>query len=151
MWQLEKESIKQMKINGKTKVCGLIGYPIGHTMSPVIHNNLAEIYGHNLVYVPLQVEQGKLEAAIKGADAYGFLGMNVTVPYKTEVIQYLQEIDPLAESIGAVNTLVRTDGGYKGYNTDMPGLYRAMCERGRRGGFPTDDPGQPAGNRGAEP
>ena len=130
MWQLEKESIKQMKINGKTKVCGLIGYPIGHTMSPVIHNNLAEIYGHNLVYVPLQVEQGKLKAAIKGADAYDFLGMNVTVPYKTEVIQYLQEIDPLAESIGAVNTLVRTDGGYKGYNTDMPGLYRAMLSDG---------------------
>jgi len=119
-----------MNINAKTKVCGLIGYPIGHTMSPVIHNYLAAKYGHNLVYVPLQVETGKLEAAVKGADAYNFLGMNVTVPYKAEVLNYLTAIDPLAESIGAVNTLVRTEGGYKGYNTDMPGLYRAMLSDG---------------------
>ena len=119
-----------MNINAKTKVCGLIGYPIGHTMSPVIHNYLAVKYSHNLVYVPLQVENGKLEAAVKGADAYDFLGMNVTVPYKAEVLKYLTEIDSLAESIGAVNTLVRTEGGYKGYNTDMPGLYRAMLSDG---------------------
>lgn len=119
-----------MNINAKTKVCGLIGYPIGHTMSPVIHNYLAAKYGHNLVYVPLQVENGKLEAAVKGADAYDFLGMNVTVPYKAEVLKHLTEIDSLAESIGAVNTLVRTEGGYKGYNTDMPGLYRAMLSDG---------------------
>jgi len=54
----------------------------------------------------------------------------VTVPYKSDVIPYLTDIDPLAENIGAVNTLVRTETGYKGYNTDMPGLYRAMCEDG---------------------
>lgn len=117
-------------INAKTKVCGLIGYPIGHTVSPTIHNNLAAIYGQNLVYVPLQVPNGKLETAIKGADTFDFLGMNVTVPYKSEVLPYLKEIDALAESIGAVNTLVRVDGGYKGYNTDMPGLYRAMLSDG---------------------
>lgn len=114
------------EIDTKTKVCGLIGYPVGHSVSPVIHNNLAEIYGQNLVYVPLQVEPGNLGAAVKGAEAFGFLGMNVTVPYKSEVIPCLKEIDPLAEQIGAVNTLVRTEGGYKGYNTDMPGLFRAM-------------------------
>ena len=115
-----------MEINAKTKVCGLIGWPVGHSVSPVIHNSLAEIYGKNLVYVPLPVEQGKLQKAIEGAEAFGFAGMNVTVPYKSGVIPYLREIDPLAERIGAVNTLVRTEGGYKGYNTDMPGLYRAM-------------------------
>lgn len=54
------------------------------------------------------------------------LGCNVTVPYKSEVLPFLKEIDPLAKSIGAVNTLVREEGGYKGYNTDMPGLYRAF-------------------------
>ena len=54
----------------------------------------------------------------------------MTVPYKSDVIPYLTDIDPLAENIGAVNTLVRTETGYKGYNTDMPGLYRAMCEDG---------------------
>lgn len=121
-----------MKIDAKTEVCGLIGYPVGHSVSPVIHNNLAEIYGQNLVYVPLPVKPGKLGSAIAGAEAFGFLGMNVTVPYKSEVIPWLKEIDPLAERIGAVNTLVRTEGGYRGYNTDMPGLYRAMCQDGVR-------------------
>ena len=119
-----------MEINAKTRVCGLIGYPVGHSVSPVIHNNLAKLYGKNLVYVPLPVEPGKLENAVEGAEAFGFAGMNVTVPYKSEVIPYLKEIDPLAEKIGAVNTLVPVEGGYKGYNTDMPGLYRAMCADG---------------------
>ncbi len=118
------------EINTKTKVCGLIGYPVGHSVSPVIHNSLAEIYGQNLVYVPLQVEPGKLREALEGAEAFGFLGMNVTVPYKSEVIPCLREIEPLAEQIGAVNTLVRTEGGYRGCNTDMPGLFRAMCADG---------------------
>lgn len=116
-----------MEINAKTKVCGLIGWPVGHSVSPVIHNSLAEIYDRNLVYVPLPVEPGKLQAAIAGAEAFGFAGMNVTVPYKSEVIPYLKAIDPFARQIGAVNTLVPVEGGYKGYNTDLPGLYRAMC------------------------
>ena len=114
------------RINAKTKVCGLIGYPVGHSVSPVIHNSLAEMYDRNLVYVPLPVEPGKLREAIAGAEAFGFAGMNVTVPYKSEVIPYLKAVDPGAKQIGAVNTLVPTDGGYRGYNTDMPGLYRAM-------------------------
>lgn len=117
-------------IDGKTKVCGLIGYPVGHSVSPVIHNTLAEIYGRNLVYVPLPVEPGKLRQALEGAEAFGFAGMNVTVPHKSGVIPCLKEIDPLAKRIGAVNTLVPVRGGYKGYNTDMPGLYRAMCADG---------------------
>lgn len=119
-----------MEINAKTKVCGLIGYPVGHSVSPVIHNSLAQLYGRNLVYVPLPVEPGKLGQALAGAEAFGFAGMNVTVPYKSEVIPFLREMDPLAGQIGAVNTLVPVPGGYKGYNTDMPGLYRAMCEDG---------------------
>lgn len=113
-------------IDAKTRVCGLIGYPVGHSVSPAIHNTLAGFYQKNLVYVPLPVEPGKLQQAIAGAEAFGFAGMNVTVPYKSEVIPFLKEIDPLAARIGAVNTLVPTEGGYKGYNTDMPGLYRAM-------------------------
>ncbi len=117
-------------INGYTRTCGLIGNPVEHTMSPVIHNNLAEMMGQNLVYVPFHVADGQLEAAIKGAYGLNLLGMNVTVPYKSDVIAYLKDIDTLAAQIGAVNTLVRMDGGYKGYNTDMPGLYRAMCSDG---------------------
>ena len=119
-----------MEINGKTRTCGLIGNPVEHTLSPMIHNTLAERLGHNLVYVPFHVEEGKVDKAIIGANALHLLGLNVTVPYKSEVIASLQEIDKLAKAIGAVNTLVKTDGGYKGYNTDMEGLYRAMSSEG---------------------
>lgn len=119
-----------MEINGKTRTCGLIGYPVEHTLSPVIHNTLAALLGHDLVYVPFPVEPGRVEDAVKGADALQILGLNVTVPYKSEVVGCLREIDTLARNIGAVNTLVRTQGGYKGYNTDMEGLYRAMLAEG---------------------
>lgn len=117
-------------IDGHTRTCGLIGNPVEHTLSPVIHNTLAELTNIGLCYVPFRVEEGQLEAAVKGAYALNLLGANVTVPYKSDVIPFLKEIDPLAARIGAVNTLVRTEGGYKGYNTDMPGLYRAMCADG---------------------
>ena len=117
-------------INGYTRTCGLIGNPVEHTLSPVIHNTLSMVLGKNLAYVPFHVETGRLEDAVKGAFALNLLGINVTVPYKSDVIPYLDDIDPLASNIGAVNTLVRTEKGYKGYNTDMPGLYRAMCEDG---------------------
>lgn len=117
-------------IDGKTRTCGLLGNPVEHTMSPAIHNTLAKRRGHNLVYVPFLVEQGNLAAAVKGAYALNVLGLNVTVPYKSEVMESLAEVDALAAQIGAVNTLVRIEGGYKGYNTDMLGLYRAMTEDG---------------------
>jgi len=117
-------------INGKTRTCGIIGNPVEHTMSPVIHNVLAQMMGINMAYVPFHVKEGQLEAAVKGAYGLNILGMNVTVPYKSDVIAQLAEIDSLAEKIGAVNTLVRTEGGYKGYNTDMTGLLRAMKSDG---------------------
>lgn len=119
-----------MEVNGCTRVCGLLGNPVEHTMSPAIHNTLAGETGENLVYVPFRVPCGQVGEAVKGAFALNLLGVNVTVPYKSEVIPWLAEMDPLAEQIGAVNTLVRGENGFKGYNTDMPGLYRAMEEDG---------------------
>ncbi len=119
-----------IEINGKTRTCGIIGNPVEHTMSPVIHNTLSQIMGINMAYVPFHVKDGQLEAAVKGAYGLNILGINVTVPYKSDVVAQLAEIDPLAEKIGAVNTLVRTEGGYKGYNTDMTGLLRAMKSDG---------------------
>ena len=110
-----------MKTDGYTRICGLIGNPVEHTVSPVIHNTLADAFALNLVYVPFRVEQERVEEAVRGAYALNLLGCNVTVPYKSRVMPYLKEIDPLAERIGAVNTLVRIPGGFKGYNTDMPG------------------------------
>lgn len=119
-----------MEINGKTRTCGLIGNPVEHTKSPVIHNTLAQEMGINMTYVPFHVAEGALEAAVRGAFGLNILGVNVTVPYKKDVIPFLAETDSLAGKIGAVNTLVRTESGYKGYNTDITGLLRAMKSDG---------------------
>lgn len=116
------------RIGGKTRLCGLIGNPVEHTLSPLIHNTLAVSCGCDMAYLPFLVEKDALGAAVKGAYALNVLGLNVTVPYKTAVIPYLVSADRLAADVESVNTLVRTEGGYRGYNTDMSGLYRAMRE-----------------------
>ena len=118
-----------IKINGHTKTLAVIGNPVEHTMSPLIHNELAAAYGHNVVYTPYLVDTD-LEGAIRGAAALHFGGLNVTVPHKTEVIKYVAEVDEFAKRIGAVNTLVPMHGGFKAYNTDIPGLYRGMLSDG---------------------
>ena len=113
-------------INGNTKVLGLIGDPIEHTGSPAIHNRLAEKLGDNVVYVPFEVRAKRLEEAVEGAYALGIEGLNVTVPHKVEVMQYVTELDDAALDIGAVNTLSRIRGGYRGYNTDFSGFMREL-------------------------
>ena len=118
-----------IEINGKTKILGVIGNPIEHTLSPVIHNTLCEIIGINAVYVPVKVEND-IVTAVNGLVESGVYGLNVTVPYKQDVMKVVKGVDELAEEIGAVNTLVRCSGGYKGYNTDMPGLARALETKG---------------------
>lgn len=119
-----------MDINAKTRLCGLIGNPVEHSVSPVIHNNLSDKLDINMAYTTFRVESDKVKEAVEGAFALNILGMNVTVPHKQAVIPYLADIDPLAKNIGAVNTLVRCDNGYKGYNTDIIGLYRSMTDEG---------------------
>ena len=120
----------KQQINGQTRLLGLLGNPVEHTLSPVIHNTLSEILQKNQVYVPFCVKEDSLEQAVRGAYELNLLGLNVTVPHKNQVMQYLQETDSVAEQIGAVNTLVRMEQGYKGYNTDMPGLLRAIQSDG---------------------
>ena len=115
-----------MNINGKTRLLGLLGDPVEHTMSPLIHNTLSDILGINEVYVPFHTHREGLASAVKGAYELNILGMNATVPHKNEVMDRLVDIDDGAKAIGAVNTLVRVEGGYKGYNTDMLGLSREL-------------------------
>ncbi len=115
-----------MKIDGKTRLLGLLGAPVEHTMSPMIHNKLSEILGINEVYVPFHTKKEGLEAAVKGAYELNILGLNATVPHKNHIMEYLCDIDDGGRAIGAVNTLVRMDNGYKGYNTDMLGLLREV-------------------------
>lgn len=119
-----------MMIDGKTRTLGLLGDPVEHTMSPLIHNTLSETLGLNNVYVPFHTKAEDLGEAVKGAYALNILGLNVTVPHKNEVMKYLSELDEGAQAIGAANTLVRTENGYKGYNTDMLGLLREVRSYG---------------------
>ncbi len=117
-------------ISGKSKVCGVMAYPVEHSMSPLMHNFFSEKTGIDLAYVPLKVREDMVEQAVKGAYALNFTGINVTVPHKQAVMEYLVDIDEDAQAIGAVNTLVRVEGGFKGYNTDAAGLLRVMTEAG---------------------
>ncbi len=119
-----------MTVSGKTKVCGILACPVGHTMSPLIQNYFAEQTGTDLVYVPFKTEPEALKEAVSGLDALNILGANVTVPHKQAIIPYLKDIDDTAAAIGAVNTLVHVSGGYKGYNTDAEGFLSALQKCG---------------------
>ena len=117
-------------ISGRTRLCGVIGDPIEHTMSPAIHNAAFTKMGLDYLYVPFQVKPAGLCQAIDGMRALNIRGLNVTIPYKVTVIPFLDELDPLAERIGAVNTVTNDDGVLKGYNTDASGFLQALLKRG---------------------
>ncbi len=117
-------------ISGKTRLCGIIGDPIEHTMSPVMHNAAFRQVGVDYLYVPFKVRQGELAKAIDGVRALNIRGLNVTIPHKVAVIQFLDKLDHLAEKIGAVNTIVNDNGVLTGYNTDGAGFLQALRERG---------------------
>ena len=117
-------------ISGRTRICGVIGDPIEHTMSPVMHNAAFEKLRLGYLYIPFRVKREELGKAIKGMKALNIRGLNVTIPHKVAVIQFLDEVDPLAEKIGAVNTIVNDDGFLTGYNTDAAGWLQAMLSRG---------------------
>jgi len=117
-------------ISGKTRVCGIIGDPIEHTMSPAIHNAAFAKMGLDYVYIAFRVKPEELDKAIKGVRALNMRGLSVTIPHKVAVLKLLDKLDPLAEKIGAVNTIVNDDGVLTGYNTDATGFLQAMLERG---------------------
>ena len=117
-------------MTGRTKVYGVLADPVEHSLSPQLHKCLAEQMGLDMVYVPLKTPVEKVSEAIAGAYDMNLQGMNATLPHKVALLPFLKEIDAEAEAIGAVNTLVRTEGGYKGYNTDVPGLKLALSEAG---------------------
>jgi shikimate dehydrogenase len=119
-----------MNISGKTKICGLIGDPVEHTMSPVMHNAAFAKLGLDYAYLPFHVSPEKLQQAVSGLKALNAVGFNVTIPHKVAVIPLLDELDPLAEKIGAINTVVNDKGLLRGYNTDASGFLQALVERG---------------------
>ena len=119
-----------MKISGKTRVCAIIGDPVEHSLSPVMHNAAFKELGLNLVYVAFTVTRNELKEAISSARSLGLRGLNVTMPHKKAVISYLDETDSTAKAIGAVNTILNEQGKLIGYNTDGVGAMRALKEKG---------------------
>lgn len=117
-----------MRIDGKTKVCAVIGNPVEHSLSPAIHNAAFEELGLNFCYVAFRVED--LATAIAGVRALGIVGVSVTIPHKVAVVELLDEVDPVAHNIGSVNTLVNKDGKLAGYNSDGLGALKAIEEAG---------------------
>ena len=117
-------------ISGRTRICGVIGDPIEHTMSPVMHNAAFKNMGVDYVYLAFRVRKEELGRAIEGMRALNIRGLNVTIPHKVAVIPFLDELDHLADKIGAVNTIVNDNGVLRGYNTDATGFLRALVERG---------------------
>jgi shikimate dehydrogenase len=117
-------------ISSKTKICGLIGDPVEHSVSPAMHNAAFSSLGLDYIYLPFRVARDNLTRAIDGLKALNIRGLNVTIPHKVAVIPLLDEMEPLAEKIGAVNTIVNDKGRLKGYNTDAGGFLKALLERG---------------------
>jgi len=111
------------------KLYGVIGDPIGHSMSPDMHNDAFEALGIDAHYQPFQIKSEELKTAVLGMKAIGLSGFNVTVPHKTAIMPLLDEVDPLAEAIGAVNTVVRKENRFIGYNTDGEGFVRGLNEK----------------------
>lgn len=121
--------MKEEYIKGSDKVCGVIGDPIEHTLSPLIHNALAKAIHERAVYVPFHVTRENLKSAIDGAHALKIAGLNATMPHKQELFKYVVKVDPQAEQVGAINTLVYSEEGYIGYNTDAEGLALSLKEQ----------------------
>ncbi|PEW96525.1 shikimate dehydrogenase [Bacillus cereus] len=105
---------------------GVIGNPIGHSLSPVMHNDAFEHLNMDAHYHAFLVEEAALGEAVKGLKALAISGFNVTTPHKVAIMEYLDEVAPLAKQIGAVNTVVHRDGKLIGYNTDGIGFVRAL-------------------------
>ncbi len=111
---------------GKTKNLGVIGNPIHHSLSPVIQNTVLQSMNLDYAYIAMPVVENDLEAAVNGLKALNFVGFNVTIPHKIHIMQYLDEIDEAARSIGAVNTVVIKNDRMYGYNTDYEGFINAF-------------------------
>jgi shikimate dehydrogenase len=119
-----------MSINGYTATCIIIGNPVGHSMSPAIHNRAFQEVGLDWAYFPCLVEEDSLGDAVSGIRALNIRGANVTIPYKEKVINYLDQVSPEATLMEAVNTIVNNKGRLEGYNTDGPGFVRSLIETG---------------------
>jgi shikimate dehydrogenase len=119
-----------MSIGGGTRLLGLIGRPVAHSLSPKMHNASFRAEGLDYVYVAMDVAPEDLPAAVEGASVLGFRGFNLTMPHKRAMLPLLDDVDELAALAGAVNTVVIEDSKLRGYNTDGSGFVEACTEAG---------------------
>ncbi|WP_141266215.1 shikimate dehydrogenase [Thermodesulfovibrio sp. Kuro-1] len=117
-------------ITGKTKIIGIFGDPIEHTLSPLIHNEAFSYLGLDYCYVAFNVKKDKLKEATEAIRALNIRGVNITVPHKETVIQYIDEVSDEAKNIGAVNTILNNEGILKGFNTDVNGFILSLKDEG---------------------
>ncbi len=110
-------------------LAGVMGWPVAHSRSPLIHSHWIAQYGLRGAYVPLPVQPATLEAALRALPVLGFAGCNLTIPHKIAAVDIVDELEPLARRIGAANTIVvRTDGTLLGRNTDAFGFIANLRE-----------------------
>lgn len=111
-----------MEIKGTTKLLGVIGHPIAHSLSPIMHNAAIAALGVDSVYLPLPIAPQDFAVGIAGLAAIGLQGFSITIPHKQAIIPFLAEVSDIAQAVGAVNTVWRTDQGWQGTNTDVQGF-----------------------------
>lgn len=119
-----------MQITGQTKIIGLIGDPVTHSLSPAMHNAAIQHLNLPYVYIPFHVTPNQIPIAINAIRALNIMGVNVTVPHKEAVIPYLDSLDESAKQCGAVNTIVNINNHLTGYNTDGSGLIDSLHDAG---------------------
>ena len=119
-----------MQITGTTRVLGVIGWPVEHSLSPPMHNAALRYLGLDWVYVPFAVQPNRVAEAVAGAAGLNLVGLNVTIPHKAAVLPYLHEATPEVWLLGACNTIVNEDGHLRGDNTDVQGFLRSVAEAG---------------------
>jgi shikimate dehydrogenase len=137
-------------IKGTTKILGVIGHPIAHSLSPAMHNAAISHLGVDFIYLAFPVKPEDLEVALSGFRAIDLRGFSVTIPHKQAIVPLLSEVSPIARAIGAVNTVYLTDKGWCGANTDVEG-FLAPLQTGDFEKTPKDsDPPRRAGT-GAPP
>ncbi len=118
----------ELTIKGTTGILGLMGDPVEHSLSPLMHNKVLQTLAFDFTYVPFPVTPANLEPAIRAIPALGIRGVNLTIPHKEKAIPYLDKLSREAELTGAVNTILNTRGKLTGYNTDGPGFVRSLRE-----------------------
>ena len=118
-------------ITGKTKLLGVIGHPVEHSLSPAMHNAAIAHLGLDFVYLPLPVKPEDLATALQGFTAIGLVGFNATIPHKQAILPFLSDVSPVAQAVGAVNTVWRTDAGWAGTNTDVEGFLAPLLEKSK--------------------